>query len=155
MLSSVVAFFQNPETVCLVLAHPDILLLKKVEEKILTGYQLACLHTGKELSSVLLTTPQSQRSHMARQWLETTLREKSTEPVLCSDIDLLFQPSFDFDPVMLFRQISRHTRLIVLWPGTYDNGVLAYATPEHQHYRTWRQPQAAVIDLRGVSDALS
>lgn len=155
MLSFVGPFFQNSETACLVLVHPDIQLLKKVEEKILTGYQLVCLHTGKELSSALLTTPQSQRSHMTRHWLETTLREKSPGPVLCSDIDLLFQPSFDFDPLLLFRQISRHTRLIVLWPGTYDNGVMAYAIPEHQHYRTWRQPQVAAIDLRGVSDALS
>ena len=156
MFSSVInAFFENPEPGCLILVHPDIQHLRKAEEKILTDNQIVCLRIGKELSSALLTTPQAQRSRAARQWLETALREKAPGPILCSDVDLLFEPSLDLDPMLLFRQISRHTRLLVLWPGTHEDGVLAYAVPEHRHYRTWRQPQVAVTDLRGVSDALS
>lgn len=155
MLSFLDAFFQNSEPECLLLAHPDIQRLENVEQKILADHQMNCLDISKELSSALLAAPQSQRSRLARQWLEITLREKTPGPVLCSNIDLLFLPSFDLDPLLLFRQISRHTRLLVIWPGTYNNGVLAYAIPEHLHYRTWRQPQVAVIDLRGVPDALS
>lgn len=149
------AFFQDSEPECLVLVHPGIQQLKKAEDKILADYQVVCLCIGKELSSAVLTTPRAQRSRMARQWLEMVLREKSPGPILCSEVDLLFQPAFDLDPLLLFRQISRYTRLLVLWPGTYGNGVLTYAVPEHHHYRTWRKPQVAVMDLTGVSDALS
>jgi acyl-CoA reductase-like NAD-dependent aldehyde dehydrogenase len=39
------------------------------------------------------------------------------------------------------------TRLIVMWPGTYRNGVLAYAVPEHSHYRTWNDPQVTITVL--------
>lgn len=40
--------------------------------------------------------------------------------------------------MMLFKLIARNNQLIILWPGDYLNGVLAYASPEHNHYRTWQ-----------------
>jgi len=149
------AFFQNPEPACLLLVHPDIQRLRQVEQRIFAEYLIDCLHIGEGLSSALFNAPQSQRARAARQWLESSLRKKAPGPILCSEIDLLFQPSFHIDPLFVFRQISRFTRLLILWPGTCDAGVLAYAVPEHQHYCAWRQPQAALMDLRGVSDALS
>jgi len=152
MIPDVISFFQNSVPECLLLVHLDIRRLRTVEEKILADFPVDCLHIGKELSAALLTTPPYQRSRAARQWLEIALREKAPGPVLCMDIDLLFQPSFDLDPLLLFRQISRFTRLLVLWPGAYGEGVLVYAVPEHRHYRTWRQPHVAII---GVPNALS
>lgn len=152
MIPEVISFFRNSVPECLLVVHPDIQHLGKFEGMILADYPVTCLQIGKELSAVLLTTPPSQRSRAARQWLEIALREKAPGPVLCMDIDLLFQPSFDLDPLLLFRQISRFTRLLVLWPGAYGEGVLAYAVPEHRHYRVWRQPHVAII---GVPNALS
>jgi len=63
------------------------------------------------------------------------------------EIDVLFEPTLKLDPLGLLRQFSRVTKLIVTWPGTYINDVLAYAVPEHSHYRTWRQPGIPVVVL--------
>ena len=107
---------------------------------------------GKEASSFLMASSDVDRSQMARQWLVNELRGKSPGPVVCQDIDLLFHPSLKIDPLALFRQISRHTKLIVLWPGEYKNGVLSYAVPEHKHYRFWKNLEG--LEIKGVSDAL-
>ena len=107
---------------------------------------------GKGLSEFLITEGGSDRTQLAIQWLESTLREKAPGPVLCTDISLLFEPSLRLDPLVLLRRISRYTALIVHWPGEFRNGVLSYAVPEHNHYRHWKDLHG--IEIKGVDDAL-
>jgi hypothetical protein len=107
---------------------------------------------GQALSTYIVTANEIDRSRMMRQWLDDNLRDKAPGPVVCTDIDLLFHPFFELDPLALFRQISRHTKLIILWPGTFKDGVLSYAQSEHNHYRFWRNPEG--VDIKGVLDAL-
>jgi len=59
------------------------------------------------------------------------------------DIDILFEPTLALDPLHLLRETSRLRPLIVLWPGAFVKGVLAYASadPAHAHYRTWGRPE--------------
>jgi len=61
-------------------------------------------------------------------------------PLLVTQIDLLFEPSLRLDPLTLLRGLSRQRPLLVAWPGSFQNGVLAYAVPEHSHYRIWPRP---------------
>ena len=110
------------------------------------------ISVGGELSAYLVISSVIDQSRASRQWLEDELRKKTPGPVICQDIDLLFHPSLKLDPLILFRQISRYTKLIVLWPGSYKDGVLSYAVPEHKHYRFWKNLEG--IDIMGVNDAL-
>lgn len=139
----------NPSAKCTILADSDIQNLNKVLESLPVEWPKFAL--GQELSNILLSEGDN-RTIVARQWLETTLIGKAPGPVICTDIDLLFEPSLALDPLVIFRQIARHTTLVILWPGSYEDSVLSYATPEHKHYRFWRNPQD--IDIIGVSDAL-
>jgi hypothetical protein len=34
--------------------------------------------------------------------------------------------------------------MVVTWPGSYVDNVLAYAVPGHSHYRTWRKPEVFI-----------
>jgi hypothetical protein len=110
------------------------------------------LSIGGELSAFLVVSSEVDRSKVSRDWLLEELRKKSPGPVICKDIDLLFHPSLNLDPLVLFRQASRHTKLVVLWPGSYNNGVLSYAVPEHNHYHLWKNLEG--IEVKGVNDAL-
>ena len=76
--------------------------------------------------------------------MKTHLRDISPGPVLCTNIDLLFEPTLKLDPLRLMRDVSRVTRLVVAWPGSYVDNVLAYAVPDHSHYRTWRKPEVLI-----------
>jgi hypothetical protein len=50
----------------------------------------------------------------------------------------------------LLRDASRATRIVVAWPGSYSDDTLAYALPEHGHYRTWRRPDAQIARLEDL-----
>jgi hypothetical protein len=60
---------------------------------------------------------------------------------------LLFDPTLKLDPLRLMRDVGRVTRLVITWPGSYVDSVLAYAVPGHSHYRTWRKPEVFIKAL--------
>lgn len=128
----------------------EIRNLEKMLDEIPADWQVISL--GKELSEFLVNSGEVDRSRAARDWLVEELRRKSPGPVVCKDVDLLFHPSLNLDPLVLFRQAGRFTKLVVLWAGNFSDGVLSYAVPEHSHYRHWKDLDGVVI--KGVTDAL-
>lgn len=82
-----------------------------------------------------------ERQRSVPRLLSAAIRTASPPgPLLVTQIDLLFEPSLGLDPLALLRSASRQRTLMVAWPGSYESGVLAYAVPEHSHYRTWPKP---------------
>ena len=135
---------------CVLIVDPDIQKLDSIKRTLSEDWMR--LSIGKELSNHLLTSVGVDRSLAAHEWLEFTLRKHAPGPILCTDIDIIFHPSFALDPLAILKQASRHTKLVVLWPGDYQSGILSYAIPTHQHYRFWRNPEG--VEIKGVSDAL-
>jgi len=60
---------------------------------------------------------------------------------------LLFDPALELDTLRLLCDVSRVARMVVTWPGSYRDDVLAYAVPDHSHYRTWRRPEVSIVAL--------
>ncbi len=133
---------------CLFLVHPDIGKLEQMADALLSTYDWARLSVGKELSNVLLPTRLQRRSHKARQWMSARLGSIKPGPVLCTEIDLLFEPQIELDPPTLFHDLGRICHIVVTWPGSYQGDILTYAVPEHSHYRTWRKPGLPVVTLK-------
>ena len=125
---------------CLLLVHPDIGRLHTTQKMIQERYRWPALSVGQVLAEGLLAVAPRRRPRMAPQTLSKAVREHEPGPLLCTDIDLLFEPALRLDPLRLITDASRHTALVITWPGTFQDGVLAYAEPEHSHYCTWRQP---------------
>jgi len=127
--------------------HPDINTLDEEKKWLQTRFNWPGISIGKDLSRDMLSG-KVQGSTAMQAWLDDHVRGAGLGPMLLSEIDLLFEPSLSLDPLKLFQQASRFTRLIVLWPGIYSiEKVLSYAVPEHAHYRTWRNPDAYVLAL--------
>jgi hypothetical protein len=137
----------NPLTL---IADPNIQVLAHFQKELPRDWDVISI--GKELSSFLISQGVTDYTQTIHKWLDSYLRKRAPGPIVCTDIDILFYPPFNLDPLILFRQIGRHARLIVLWPGTYKDGVLTYAVPEHQHYRFWKNLEG--LEIKGVSDAL-
>ena len=129
---------------CLLLVHTEIERLEAAAEDIIRTTGWPRLSVGRELSAVLLPEPVRARPRAARTWLDSALASLAPGPVVCSEIDLLFEPSLGLDPLLLFSGLCRRARLLVLWPGSYAGETLAYATPDHAHYREWRRPEVAI-----------
>ena len=126
---------------CLIIAHPEIEQLYTVGQLLAKTYTWPTIAAGGRLSQDLLNVAPRRRPAMASRLFADLLQKYAPGPVLCQEIDLLFEPTLKLDPLRLFREQSRHTTTAVLWPGSYINGILTYAVPEHAHYQTWVQPE--------------
>jgi len=141
------ALSAHPDCPCLLLVHPDVRVLQENAETLAVEEGWQRLSVGKELSALLLNESPQSRARLARSWLGNSVAPLSPGPVVVTDIDLLFEPSWRLDPLGLFRLASRTTRLVVAWPGTFESNILAYAVPEHSAYRTWSGPGVQIACL--------
>jgi len=125
---------------CLLLVHREPLFLHARAFSLQEEYGWPALPVGEALTPKLLPLLPRERERSVSRLLAEAVRSAGSGPLLCTQIDLLFEPSLGLDPLALLRGISRQRPLIVIWPGSYSDGVLAYAVPEHSHYRTWARP---------------
>ncbi len=140
-------FFKNNSQPLVVIVHPEIHTLDEEKKDLQTRFDWLVVPIGKDLSMDMLLGKVSGAAAV-QAWLIDKVRGGTSNPILISDIDLLFEPGFKLDPLILFQRASRFNRLVVLWPGTYSKDkVLSYAVPEHNHYHTWRNPDADIFPL--------
>jgi hypothetical protein len=138
---------------CLLLTHPDVGFLAQVAEQMIAEANGSRLSIGEPLGRALLAVAPRFRPQRAQRWLVEQIAALAPATAVCTEIDLLFAPDLDpdralgLDPLALFRAASRATPVIVAWPGSFVGGVLAYAVPEHAHYRAWRDPDVEILPL--------
>jgi hypothetical protein len=121
----------------LFLVNPFIQILEEIAKEII-GKGIYTLNINKNLSAALLSVLVVERGGYSQKWLIDHITSIPETPILCTCPDLLFEPSLQVDPLLLFRHAARVKQIIVLWPGDYSEGVLSYAVPEHHHFRTWK-----------------
>ena len=131
------AMIQNDQYDCRILCHPKFQVIEKIIEH-LKQDKNTVVELNLKLSELLLTIPMIDRSRVTEKWVTDYLASFKPGPVICSHSDLLFEPHLNIDPLALFRQAARITRLVVLWLGDFTENELYYAIPEHNHYRVWR-----------------
>jgi len=141
------ALIESRSFECILLAHPRVELLRQVQAELSRTPNLTIISAGQELGRFLLDKPRAERGRLAQEWLLGRTGGLPKDIALLTEIDLLFEPSFGLDPLMLFRQAGRRGPLIVLWPGEYKGGLLTYAVPEHRHYRVWHSPDVQVFAI--------
>lgn len=129
---------------CLILVSPQIHVLDKFRERI-HSLGIPMINVNEKLSSQLITIPSEARGKAAQDWLMGVSLEDPSKPLLLASIDLLFHPSLRIDPFKLICGLSRSQKLILLWPGNFQDDLLSYAIPEHCHYRVWKTPASSLI----------
>jgi hypothetical protein len=135
---------------CLLLVSPEIQVLSAAQSYFLAHYEWKVLSIGHVLSRELRSVAPAKRPRRVRDVLQTTVQARGSGPLLCTEVDLLFHPSLQQNPLRLLREASRRETLIVLWPGTYENDTLAYAVEEHGHYRTFANPDLCSYCIIGL-----
>lgn len=134
---------------CLLFVHPNPFRLEEATSQLEERYGWRRWLVSHELGAALLDVPVHDRESAARRWFRADVDARRLGPILVTDIALLFEPSFLLDPLRLMLEASRLTPLIVAWPGILEGDRLAYAVPEHSHYRTW--PRSALCSHCVVS----
>lgn len=129
---------------CLLIVHPDTSKLKDVIDHLHQEHDWPFLDISGQLSKALLSKSARRRMRYARSWLQDTCNNVTADLVMCTNIDLLFDPSLGIDPLHLFRQKGREQKIIVAWPGAFKKDILSYAVPGHAHYDTWQNPEVEI-----------
>ncbi len=89
---------------------------------------------------------------------EAAPRPASAGIVLLDNIELVFDPAFQQDPLKLLQGPSRHRVVVAAWPGTVAEGRLTYAVPGHPERRSYPMADLAadalVVDAQECSARL-
>lgn len=106
------------------------------------------------LAERLLDLTVRQRALRVARLLSDLLAEQTGDVVVLDNLEMLFHPDLQQDPLRLLQSLSRNRTLVATWRGLFDGRALVYATPEHPEYRRIEAPQAVIVPTR-TSDTLN
>lgn len=102
------------------------------------------LNLNLEVSRRLLDLTVRQRALQLPHVLQEIVGTDATL-VLLDNIEILFDVSFQQDPLRVLQGLSRNRTVVAAWNGTVDGGHLIYATPEHPEYRRYPAREIVVV----------
>lgn len=103
------------------------------------------INVNLELSKRLLELTRVQRSRQVQRLLKDIIASASGEVVLLDNLEILFDPSLEVEPLGLLQDLCRNRTVVATWNGTYVDNTLTYAEPSHPEYLQFKQPQAIVL----------
>ena len=116
------------------------------------------ININLELSERLLEFTQRKRALRAARILSDIVGETAADAVLLDNIEVLFSPELQQDPLRLLQSLSRNRTIVAAWPGVLDGEHLLYAEPSHPEHRRYPKPEAIVIptiEARAPSDDIA
>ena len=121
--------------------------LHKAADWVKSEFPVPDISVNKELSKLLIGKSKANFSKEIVDWISEKIKEVIEERSMRRSRSIFLEPSYELDPLTIFRQASRNKKLLVLWPGGFRNNKLSYATPEHTHYRNWVDPGVEIIHI--------
>ncbi|NSW90669.1 MAG: BREX-3 system P-loop-containing protein BrxF [Firmicutes bacterium] len=95
------------------------------------------LNLGLIVSEHLLKLPKEARKEEIVDIVRKIIEVTDSENVVIENIDVLFSPEYSLDVIKLFTLAGKNKRLIILWEGTFKNGILTYAEPGYDDYHSY------------------
>lgn len=131
---------QRPYYPCCLLVSRDVAVLARAAIETQRLFAWSMVSMDDVVCEPLLSLAVTARARQMNGLIDMALQAYEPGPVLVIDSDVLFEPSLQLDPLLLFQHASRQLPLVVTWAGSFEHGRLSYAVPEHAHYRLWRSP---------------
>lgn len=103
------------------------------------------INVNLQLSQQLLELPCSKRPRLVDRIFGELLDECEGDLVGLDNLEVLFDRSLQVDPLRLLKGHSRNRTLIATWNGTFQDGMLSYAEPDHPEYRSYRNVDAITV----------
>lgn len=106
------------------------------------------LNVGLELGLRLAATPNNKRGFSAGELLrEIANKERTENPLLLDNLELLFEPSLHINPLDLVRRLAHSKRVVAVWPGELRGDRLVYADMSHPEHRDYSHDGVVVLEL--------
>ena len=102
-----------------------------------SGEQPTKAHSlNKTLAEELLKMRPMQRSLQMEKCLLNVLEGLPDNPVV-KDVDVLFNPAYRVDVLLVLISAYKHKPFRMVWPGIYRNGKLIYSEEGYPDYKTY------------------
>jgi hypothetical protein len=135
------------KTILLVGAHGSgkTQTLTKVAEDLDTTRVNLNLELGKRLNEV----PEKRRAIKTPSVLDEIIDtyKEDEKPLIFDNIELLFSPELELEPLSLLEDAGRRSVIIAAWPGALQNGSLSYAEPGYKEYKTYRNFDSFTVTM--------
>ncbi len=103
------------------------------------------VNVNLELSRRMLELTRVQRTRQVERLFKELLGELQGQVVFLDNIEILFDPTLELEPLRLLLVGSRHRTVVASWNGTYSDGTLTYAEPGHPEFTQFKKPEAVVV----------
>ncbi len=122
--------------------------LKKNEDKqFASELNIPYINLNLRLSEKLQNIPKSNYPLQVGEMLNEIFNGYHAPALWLGNIEILFDKQLQQHPVRLLEHLSKRFKLIVSWPGEYDEKDLIYATPEHPEYFKCSELEGKVITV--------
>jgi Cdc6-like AAA superfamily ATPase len=103
------------------------------------------LNVNLELSKKMLELTRTQRSRQVERLLKEVIASAPGDVVLLDNLEILFDPALEVEPLRLLQVSSRNRTIVASWNGTFKDGTLAYAEPGHPEFIQFKQAEAVIV----------
>lgn len=119
-------------------------LLRQIGAKL----NIVPLNVGLELGLRLAAMQSNNRGLSVGELLrEITDRERAEDTLLLDNLELLFEPSLQINPLDLIRRLAHSKRVVAVWPGKLRGDRLLYADIGHPEYRNYSRDGVVVLEI--------
>ena len=105
------------------------------------------INVNLQLCKAMLELTRSQRTRQVERLFKIVVAADSAEVVLLDNLEVLFDPGLEVEPLRLLLNASRNQTLVAAWNGTFKDGTLVYAEPGHPEFAQYKQVEALVVTL--------
>lgn len=106
------------------------------------------LNVGLELGRRLAAMPNNKRSFSAGESLREIAHNGRTDaPLLLDNLELLFAPSLQINPVDLLKRLANSNRVVAVWPGELRGDRLVYADMNHPEHRDYSRDGVVLFEI--------
>ncbi|MCM8899932.1 BREX-3 system P-loop-containing protein BrxF [Caldicoprobacter algeriensis] len=88
------------------------------------------INLGLVVSEQLCRLPKEQRKKMVADIVINTVKKEPSKSIVLENIDVLFSPEYSLDVIRTLQLAGKNKRLLVIWAGEYEDGMLTYAKPD-------------------------
>jgi hypothetical protein len=103
------------------------------------------LNVNLELSKRMLELTRSQRSRQVERLLKEVIASAPGDVVLLDNLEILFDPALEVEPLRLLQVSSRNRTVVASWNGAFKDGTLNYAEPGHPEFLQVKQAEAVIV----------
>ena len=106
------------------------------------------VNLNQRVSELLLELTQRQRALRVPRIVGDVLA-RGSDVVLVDNVELLFSPDLQQDPLKLLQGVARNRTVVASWPGAIVGKQLTYAEPSHPEYRRYPDLDSLYLVMAG------